>query len=283
MPEQEQGNERISPTAWTIAHRRTVTDIPYSKAIFGEIEKLRELQGVDIPDQLKSPEIAPQIEARYKLVSRLLAQNRIEQVLEIAAGFSPRGLELTENRATYVEVDLPGIMTQKKKIVNSIGSNENLFLEEGNALDATSLQTATRHFDRSKPLGIIHEGLLRYLTFEQKATVARNIHKILSAFNGVWITPDITLKAVVQAENTATQQTTGIVGELIGVNIDKNSFEDVNHAQRFFEGLDFSVERHSFMEVIDELSSPAALHQTRQNVEALINAAYVFVMRTKEK
>ena len=102
IPDQKHGNEKISPTAWTIAHRRIFTDIPYSKAIFNEIERLRRLQGVDIPDELKSPEIAPQIEARYKLVSKLLAQNHVEQVLEIAAGFSPRGLDLTSDSSMYL-------------------------------------------------------------------------------------------------------------------------------------------------------------------------------------
>lgn len=284
MPEQKQDNENISSTAWTIAHRRTFTDIPYSKSIFDEIERLRHLQGTEIAEELKSPEIAPQIEARYKLVSRLLAQNHIEQVLELAAGFSPRGLELTDdNSVSYVEIDLPDIAAQKREIVNTFRSRENLHLEEGNALDVATLQIATRYFDRSKPVGIIHEGLLRYLAFDQKAIVAKNIHALFGEFGGVWITPDITLKAVLKAENAVIQHQTAKVGQLIGVNIDQNSFENVDQAQKFFEALGFSVERHKFTEVIDELSSPSVLGQTRQEVEVLIGDAYVFVMRRKDK
>jgi len=281
MPEQRQGNESISQTAWTIAHQRTLTDIPYSQVIFDALEKVRHEQGVaEIPEELKSPQIAPQIEARYKSVSNLLKESDVDQVLEIAAGFSPRGLEMTDDKHfTYVEVDLPGVMTQKRKIVKGIGSRTNLYLEAGNALDLESLQAAVQQLSPGKPLGIIHEGLLRYLSFDQKAIVAKNIHALLAQFGGIWITPDITLKKVVQAENAVVPNNTDRVGRVVGINIDLNCFEDVDQAQRFFENLGFSVERHRFLEVIDDLTSPSKLSQTRQQTEALMGGAYVFVMR----
>jgi O-methyltransferase involved in polyketide biosynthesis len=280
MPEQRQGNENISPTAWTIAHRRTFTDIPYSKEIFEELERLRRLQGVEIPEELKSPEIASQIEARYKLANRLLTENHVEQVLEIAAGFSPRGLEFTDDGSTiYVEVDLPTIIDQKKKIVDTLGQRTNLHLVAGDALDITSLRPALQHFDRSKPLGIIHEGLLRYLTFDQKAVVVKNVHTLLAEFGGIYITPDLTLRSVLEKESAVAGNNIEKVGQLIGINIDQNCFEDVDQAQKFFEDLGFSVERHRFLEVIDELTSPSKLGQTRQQTEALIGDTYVFVMR----
>ena len=119
---QKQGNEKISVTAWTIAHRRIFTDIPYSQVIFDEFEKIRCAAGKpEIPDELKSLQVAPQIEARYKLVNKLIKRNSPQQVLEIAAGLSPRGLEITENQnIEYVEVDFPGIISQKRKIVDVI-------------------------------------------------------------------------------------------------------------------------------------------------------------------
>jgi hypothetical protein len=71
------------------------------------------------------------------------------------------------------------------------------------------------------------------------------------------------------------------VGQLVGINIDQNRFENVDEAQKFFEDLAFTIERRRFTEVMDELVSPARLGQTRQQVEALIGGAYVFVMRIR--
>ena len=283
MPEQKQGNEKVSATAWTIAYRRTFTDIPYSQAIFDEFERIRRAAGEpEIPDEFKSPQVTPQIEARYKLVSKLIKEKFPQQVLEIAAGLSPRGLETTGNPdIEYVEVDLPGIISQKRKIVDAIKPQTNLHLEIGNALSLESLQTAVSYLDRAKPLVIVNEGLLRYLSFKEKAVVARNIHFLLSQFGGVWITPDITLANIIKVENSVTQNQTEKAHALVGTNVENNSFESIEKAQEFFENLGFTVERHSFMEVIDELVSPKRLGQTQQEVGALLKDPCVFVMRIK--
>jgi O-methyltransferase involved in polyketide biosynthesis len=279
-----EGYESVSATAWQIAHRRTFTDIPYSQEIFAEFERLLREQGsYQIPAALVSPQIAPQIEARFKLVSRLLKESTVAQVLEIAAGLSPRGLEMANHsRIKYVETDLPTMISQKKRIVRTLGSNDYLHTEEGNALDLDSLRAATRALDRSKPLGVVHEGLLRYLDFGEKATVARNIRSLLGEFGGVWITPDITLKTALRAASADDRQQIEKVGRLVGINIDQNRFENVDQAQEFFEHLSFVVERHCFTEVIDELVSPNRLGQTRQAVEAQIGEGYVFVMRLRQ-
>lgn len=280
MSAQKRGNESISPTAWTIAQQRSLTDIPYSQQIFEILEKQLAKDGVVISDEFKSPQIAPQTEARYKLVDYLLRRAKVEQVLEIASGFSPRGLQMTdESQLAYVEVDLPEALRQKRQIIEAIGQRVNLHLMVGDALNLEILEEITEVLDPDKKLGIVHEGLLRYLTFDQKAQVARNIYELLTKFEGVWITPDITLKQVVQAENTVVEGNTDKVGKSIGINIDQNRFDDVEHAQRFFENLGFSVEKHRFMEVVDLLSSPKKLGQIKEQVEDLIGSAYVFVMR----
>lgn len=278
------GNESISSTAWTVAHRRTFTDIPYSQEIFDEFERILRAQGgSDIPEEFISPQIAPQIEARYKLVSRLIVENSLQQVLEIATGLSPRGLEMTgDSRIKYVEVDLPTMMSHKRKIVGSLGSNGNLHLKVGDALDLDSLKAAVAVLDQARPLAIVHEGLLRYFNFDEKAIIARNIHSLLETFGGVWITPDITLRTVLSTASSEDRNQIEKVGQRIGINIDQNRFENVDEAQEFFEDLDFAIERHRFTEVMDELASPARLGQTRQEVEALIGGAYVFVMRIRQ-
>ena len=67
--------ERIAPTAWIVAYRRTFTDIPFSQEIFQELDAIREKQGTKIPEDVRTPELTPQLEARYKLLNRLLRAN----------------------------------------------------------------------------------------------------------------------------------------------------------------------------------------------------------------
>jgi O-methyltransferase involved in polyketide biosynthesis len=267
-------NEKISITAVMIAKQRVFSDIPYSRQIF-------EMLG-EAPQDFDSPLIAPQIEARYKLINKMLIESGVNQVLEIASGLSPRGLELTDDKSVnYTEVDLPGIMAKKRKIVERIGDKDNLHLEDGNALDISTLEKATKHFDQSKPIVVINEGLLRYLDFNQKTIVARNIYTLLQQFGGVWITPDITLREVMKAEDNVYKGQNDQISSKIGVNIHENCFENVSEAQKFFEILNFTVEKHNFSEIIDELVSPKKLNQSQEEVKALIDKAWVFVMKIK--
>lgn len=276
----KQINNNVSSTAWMTAHKRTFTDIPYSKEIFLELEKLRKN---DIPEEYKTPELTPQIEARYKLINRLLRESGIKQVLEIASGLSSRGLEMTENpEFTYVELDLPVILKQKQVIVESIAEERaNLHFTIGSALDFESLKSAIKHFDRKKPIAIINEGLLRYLTMEQKVFVARYVHDLLQEFdfNGVWITPDITLKSVLNTENEATNNKIEKVNQSTGVDIEGNSFSSIDEAEEFFGQLAFKVEKHPFMEIKTKLVSPKKLNIADKEVNKQLAGPCVFVMR----
>lgn len=286
----EDAYERISPTAWMVARRRSFTDIPYAQEMFAALEQRRiERNEPDIPEELKTPELTPQFEARYKLVNRLLREVRPGQILEIASGLSPRGLEFTElSDFTVVEVDLPGVMALKQEIVTrtlqakgSGSGRPNLHLETGNVLKLDDLLRATEYLKKSKPLAVVNEGLLRYLNFNEKAAVAKNVRNILDRFGGTWITPDITLRKVMEREGDVAKGQNERVKQLTGIDIDKNRFENVDHAQVFFEELGFEVERHKFDEVRGELVSPERLNIPSEEADATIAHAWAFVMRPR--
>lgn len=278
--------DSISPTAWSIAYRRTFSDIPYSKEIFAELEKIRiASQLPDIPEEWKTSGIAPQFEARYKLVNRLLDKTGINQILEAASGLSPRGLAMTANPAIeYIEVDLPNIISQKKMIAATIlggRPRSNLHLEAGDALDLAGLKAATSSFDPDKPIAVVNEGLLRYLSFDQKAAYAKNVLSLLNRYGGVWITPDITLRETMEREDVVAKGNNARIKTVTGVDIDKNRFENVQQAKNFFEDLGFAVEVHSLLEIINELKSPKAIGQTQKETEYIIGAMVTFVMRPR--
>jgi len=267
----------IAPTAWMIAYIRTFTNIPYSKEVFEACESLRES---DVPEIFKSPEIAPQIEARHKLINKLLNESGINQVIELAAGLSPRGLEMTDNpNFNYIEIDLPDVYMQKKRIIEMIGKRDNLHVRAGNAMDINTLEDGLSLLDSRENVVIINEGLLRYLNFKEKERVAKTVHEILERFGGLWITPDISLVKALETENSKTKSKIDQISKRIGINVKSNSFRDIGEALSFFEELGFSVEEHGFLEVVDELVSPERLHQTKKQAEDLIRENCVFVMK----
>jgi O-methyltransferase involved in polyketide biosynthesis len=280
-------HENISPTAWGVAYRRTLTDIPYSKEIFEELEKIRlSGKGFNISADLKHDRLAPMFEARHKLVHRLLLENKSEQILEMASGLSPHGLEMTENPAVkFSEMDLPIVVRQKELILKELVSHakikprQNLHLNSGNVLNLRDLENAARFFYKNKGLIVVNEGLLRYLSFKEKDIVAQNIAQLLKMFkSGIWITPDIqTLnnmggKFVKEDKNWR---------EITKIEVEKNYFEDEKHATEYFESFGFSVKRHSFMEVYDQLVSPYKLGQDKKQAEEIMGLGVVFVMRLK--
>lgn len=280
--EREKSYEKISQTALLTAYPRIFTDIRFSKEIFDELERARKEKGLsEVPAELKVPKLAPELEARYKLVDRLLRQNSANQILEIAAGLSPRGMERSKDSSIeYVEVELPNMLKEKKAIAGKlIKVPGNLHFEEGNALNLDDLRKATSYFQKDKKITVVNEGLLRYLNFEEKAAVARNIHILLETFGGAWITSDITLKKFLQAQNVTMPGKNQKIAKLTGIKIDQNRFENEEEAQKFFGNLGFIIERHSLLEIQNELVSPRRLNISQKEVEIMIGSAVIYVMR----
>ncbi len=273
----------ISPTAISTAYRRVSTDIPYSAEVFKSLEEIFVRSGGSI----SAKEIIPKegtfaLEARFKLISRVLAESKISQVLELASGFGTRGLSLAQTGMNYVETDLPSVVERKIAVFSSITKKlpPSLHLENGDALSLADLESATKYFSKDKEIAVIHEGLLRYLNFEEKAKVARNVNALLSAFGGVWITPDITLKEGVKTEDK--YSVIANTKNATGIDITRNWFDDIAHAKRFFEELGFDVKIHPMLEIEKELVSPLKLGADRETVRKMISPWAVFEMRIKK-
>ncbi len=267
--------EKISTTAWFTAEGRTFSDIPYSKEFFEAMKR------VDAPSRLLSINHSSvsfcYIEARYKMINTFLLESRIKQILELASGFSPRGFSMAaDETADYVEIDLPQVI-EKKRVVLSFMSQrlpKNLHLEHGNVLKLADLKAACRHFDANRQIAVIHEGLLRYLTFDEKGIVAKNIAGLLRKFGGVWITTDVTLSNFINKENIS-----GETRAITGIDITSNAFRDVDESKRFFESFGFSVDVHSLKELGDALVSPSKLKLSRKEVKDTLEKGYLLVMR----
>ncbi|MGZ4944096.1 MAG: hypothetical protein ACXV6K_07440 [Halobacteriota archaeon] len=138
---QEEAYEKISSTAKLVAHIRSFTDIPFAREIAVASGAEKDFQTLTGKSADFMTESAFNLEARYKATDQIIARYHITQVLEIAAGLSPRGLVMTEDpNVVYVATDLPEILEQEKAIAESVLAKmnmhrPNLHFRISNALD----------------------------------------------------------------------------------------------------------------------------------------------------
>ncbi|WAL67468.1 class I SAM-dependent methyltransferase [Amycolatopsis cynarae] len=117
--------------------------------------------------------------ARHRVLDALLAgpieRGEIGQVVEIAAGLSARGWRFTRrygDKLTYVEADLPGMASRKRRLLARLGGQAprvavvDALREDG----PDSLASLARTLDEDTGTAIVTEGLLNYF---DTATVRR--------------------------------------------------------------------------------------------------------------
>jgi O-methyltransferase involved in polyketide biosynthesis len=111
---------------------------------------------------------------RHLLIDSLLDESiergEVSQVIELAAGLSPRGWRFAERygeRLTYIETDLPGMAERKRVALERAGSlgpsHRVLALDALRHEDEASLAGLAAELDPSRGLAIVTEGLLSYL------------------------------------------------------------------------------------------------------------------------
>ncbi|MCI9280813.1 MAG: hypothetical protein HFI49_00940 [Bacilli bacterium] len=272
--------EEISPTAIVTSYPRTFTDIPYEKEIYNWIK-----DNCDT-NLLLYKNLAPEIEARYKLINKLIDKSKINQILELAAGYSSRGLIYSKKGYTYIEIDLESVSQNKKKILEKIEENipQNLNIISGNVLINDDFDKCKKYLEDSNPVIVVNEGLLRYLSFEEKRVVAENIYDILNEYNGIWITSDVTPKKFIKSQNNALQNFNKNLSNITSRNNLNDRFENINHIKDFFGDIGFEIlEVHKFNEVKNDLYSVNKLNIIDEKIEQTLEDAIVVIMKVKEK
>jgi O-methyltransferase involved in polyketide biosynthesis len=261
-----------------VAYLRTFTDIPFAKEMAeqSEAEKtFRELAG---DRSIALVRLAPYWEARYKLTNRIIHLHSITQILEVAAGLSPRGLAFTESDdIVYVVTDLPQILSQLKSMTNNIltrmGKHRpNLYFAAANALDLDGLTRAAAHFRPERAIAVVTEGLFSYLNADERTVLATNVHGLLNRFGGVWIATEVHsrehLKEAAQLEilRQRVSLLAAPISKTTGRNVETNLFADENELRQFFDEAGFEMEQISYSSVLTELSSVKILNLSAQEI-----------------
>jgi len=268
-----------------VLRRMLYTDLPLSREIFYALEKIHHATPEDwdwvTTEQAKK--LAPFFEARYLMTDRVLNQWGVRQVVELAAGLSPRGIVWVAKNPThtFVEVDLPDEVQLKWRVIEKLVEagaietpSQNFHILEGSVTDARIFEQLDTILSVQAEIGVVCEGLLRYLSFADKAILASHIHTLLEKFGGVWVTPDIEILTDDEQERIRRQN----VG-MRGVNIEGNLFADIPTAKKFFEDLGFAVLVAPLKEIAGELVSTRKCNLTLQESEAILkNHRVSFIM-----
>ncbi len=189
------GSERISPTAhytgytWFhhgLSHPALVTR--EGRLFHAAVEPV-----AAISRRLGLPTLEGLLLARHHAIDRRLTgaieSGAVGQVIEVAAGLSPRGWDFSRrfgDRLTYIEADLPAMANRKRALLREAGLETPAHRVV--ALDALadegelSLSRLADQLDPSLGLAIITEGLINYFPTEDVRGMWGRFAKTLRRF-----------------------------------------------------------------------------------------------------
>jgi O-methyltransferase involved in polyketide biosynthesis len=165
----------ISPTAHYTGHvwwRNGLSHPAFrtgtGRAFFAALEPINQLSRIT-----GGPTLEAMLIARHRVIDHLLetaiAAGEIDQVLEVAAGLSPRGHRFVERypELIYVEADLPGMAARKRDVLEAAGSLSDrhpVVTIDALADDGPESVGAIceRTFERDRGVAILTEGLINY-------------------------------------------------------------------------------------------------------------------------
>lgn len=123
---------------------------------------------------LGGPTLEGLLLARHRVIDASLesaiADGRISQVIEIAAGLSPRGWRFAKQhgpRLTYLEADLPGMAARKRALLAQVGCRDHdhhrvVDIDAFAATGPASLAGIAATLDPTRGTAVITEGLINY-------------------------------------------------------------------------------------------------------------------------
>ncbi|MDT0496188.1 class I SAM-dependent methyltransferase [Algiphilus sp. W345] len=139
------------------------------------------------------PDVDQFLLTRHRLIDARLVQavesGAITQVVEIAAGLSPRGWRFKQrfgDRIEYIEADLPGMAALKRAALKKMGASPGHRVVAFDALadeGPLSLSALCAGLDRSRGMAIVTEGLVNYFSEAAVRGMWRRFAKELAGFS----------------------------------------------------------------------------------------------------
>lgn len=279
----------ISVTAKVAAYFRQFSDIPFAAEVARRIGADDAFERILREHGLQRDELtfyAPMFEARYKSITRLILEAGVPQVLELASGYSLRGLDLTRSGALrYVETDLPGVVAVKLGLLEDVrryhelaGSAQHV-VTAADALDLGQIRAAAAVLDHSRPVAVLCEGLIMYLSKDETQRLTANIHRLLGEFaGGLWITPDFSFRADARHLPPERVRLREAITGVTQRQLDAAAFEDGAELAAFLGRAGFNVRVRSQVDETPSFASIAALGLSPGLVERMRSGLRVWTM-----
>ncbi len=280
---------QISVTAKVSAYYRKFSDIPFAAeaaALIGADEAFAEIVRAHALDPDKLTFYAPMFEARYKSITELIRERGATQVLELASGYSLRGLDLArQGSLRYIETDLPQVVATKLELLAEVRRRHRLAPSSSHAvkvadvLELEQLSAAVAGLERAQPLLVLCEGLVGYLTREQTERLTANVHRLLSEFSGGWwLVPDFAFKTEIRGLPAERLQLREAITGVTQRQLDASAFEDSAELEAFLHRAGFDMQVHSQVDKTPSFSTLAPLALPPSVLERLRAVLRVWVI-----
>ena len=211
------GDQSVSSSAISVLRLKALADVPYAHAV---LDELAARSGVAAPVRGSMNghlARAAHFEDRYRSVDELLSTLRAPAILEMSAGFSFRSVDYARRfQVRYLDTDLVPVISLKRQLFDRLRAREPAGTAFAGEVDFLGLDvSSTPDWRAVEPavgtgdVTVVNEGLLMYLTHEQKAGLCARVRDLLRGRDGHWITGDIYIRsaAAPPAPGTATERT----------------------------------------------------------------------------
>lgn len=126
---------------------------------------------------------------RHTAIDALIRRSKCRQVIEIAAGFSPRGCMFSKDPGwRYFEIDLPEVVASKRAQLESSEVGREVLARPNYALlegDITQLDFSGTF--AAEPTVIVSEGIMMYFKRDMQMDIWKNIARFIRAQGGQYI------------------------------------------------------------------------------------------------
>jgi O-methyltransferase involved in polyketide biosynthesis len=142
--------------------------------------------GKVLPRRLGYAHLDGGIVPRHTFMDAWVRRHGFEQIVEIAAGYSPRGLMFAGEGVRYVEVDRPHVMAEKARLSAGVDKRPTFL-----GVDATAPDFVDRVAAACAPglkTAILNEGMSMYFTRESYVGVLRNFRALAERLDAPLLT-----------------------------------------------------------------------------------------------
>lgn len=192
-------------------------------------------------------------EVLYQSANDLIFEAGNPTILDIACGYSPRVLLVAPQGYTYIGADLPDVTNDLKERRREIVPFDAEWFAGYRTVDATDQEQMRNVVGALRErITVVTQGLLSYLTLDEKRQLAEGVREILTRDGGCWVMPDAeadtllmdTFRAVLGPVAIGmVEGVYGVVDKLVGRDRDKNGWRNSDQIVENLTSMGFAVRR----------------------------------------